>query len=111
MYNLANLLSRQGRDREAEAFYRRASDAGDDSVTYNLAIGLVNRGELAEAEQLYRVAIDRGVTEALTNLGGVLVRRVAYAEAVPLLQAAESGDSTATFNLSGLPRQLGHCGT
>ena len=66
---------------EAEAWYRRAADAGHSGAMYNLGVLLEERGELGEAETWYRRAADAGDSGAMFNLGVLLHQRGELGEA------------------------------
>ena len=84
-YNLANLLSRQGRIAEAANGYRQVLeiDPGSTSARFNLGNVLAARGDLDDAIAQYRkVLVDwPDHSEALTNLGNALARQGQLAEA------------------------------
>ena len=80
MTHLGVLLQRRGRSEEAEAWYRRAAnaghaEAGGREVMTHLGVLLQRRGRLEEAEAWYRRAAKARDREAMTHLGVLLQRR------------------------------------
>ena len=65
-------LYRAGKIDEAEASYRRALDAGDNSAYSMLAQLLVETGRSQEAEVVYQEAIAHGAKELLVEYGNLL---------------------------------------
>jgi TPR repeat protein len=77
MYNLALNLENQwnGSLAEAEAWYRKAADAGDTVAIYRLAQLLERRGKIKEAEAGFRRSIAAGHSNAMYNLAHLLKKQ------------------------------------
>jgi TPR repeat protein len=65
MYSLGELLHDRGELDDAEAWYRRAADAGDSDAMDKLGVLLHDRGELDEAEVWWRRAAEADDTNAM----------------------------------------------
>ena len=109
-YNLANLLSRQGRLQEAERWYKRAIELDDFDALVNLGNDLAEQdGRAAEAEDYYRRAIARHDVKGYYNLAVLLSHeegRAAEAEQL-YIAAATAGHPKAAYNLGFLLLEQG----
>lgn len=103
MSNLGLILYRQGREQEAEFWYRRAAAAGSLNAMCNLGLLLDRSDRREEAEVWYRRAVAEGHQQSMFNLGVLLAESTRHAEAeVWYRRAAESGHTDAMVNLGRL---------
>jgi TPR repeat protein len=70
--DLGNLAHRQGREPEAEHWFRKAADAGDSAAMFNLGVLRHEQGNDDEAEQWMRRAADAGDPDAMRHVGILL---------------------------------------
>jgi tetratricopeptide (TPR) repeat protein len=113
-YNLANSLSRQGREEDAEASYREALALDPDHVSgrINLGIVLSRRGKLGEAKLLFEsaLALEPENAGALSSLAKVAALEGDGARAIALFERAlaRSPDEPEThYALAQVLRQQG----
>ncbi len=108
MFTLGLRHREQGDVTGAEAWYRKAAEAGHLDSMFNLALLSRERGDTAEAEQWYRRAAEAGDPDAMVNLGDLLQERGETAEAEAWhRRAAEAGHVASMFTLGNLLHSRG----
>jgi tetratricopeptide (TPR) repeat protein len=109
-FNLANHLSRQGRDRDAASSYREALelDPGHVATLVNLGILVAAEGKLDEAEALFQQALERepGHAGALLGLGNVYASEGRLERAIRLFERALESDPSRPDGHYALGRAL-----